>query len=378
MESNMKTISIIKCFFLLLMPLSSSLGDYTNITPAEVHTRLVNGDTLIVLDVREVVEYVARHIAEPEGQLPLTPVNIPYSSGVLAAECDRLPRDVDIIVHCASGGRSALASAFLVDQGFTLIYNMTGGFRAWTFEAGIEGYGDHSGEWIRPADTLDVTIPGISGQDTSRIGFSPGAIPVADSIYIELHHASSLAPIPQDVPESELEGLFRVTVLDPFGLSLFIADSLALADTIGIRLFPRYPAFKTGSPYFFANEDMTVFIPGEGWRPVPYSFDGLSFYREETTLRRWYNVQGSGYTGVNAHMLPEQIVVALYPNPFNDAVKIIAPANAQIVIYDIRGRLIQRLQGSVWTPDRFVQSGLYFIQVQVAQRTVTKRAVYVK
>ena len=102
MESNMKTISIIKCFFLLLMPLSSSLGDYTNITPAELQTRLVNGDTLIVLDVREVFEYVAGHIAEPEGQLPLTPVNMPYSGGVLAAEYNRLPRDVDIIVHCAS------------------------------------------------------------------------------------------------------------------------------------------------------------------------------------------------------------------------------------------------------------------------------------
>ena len=84
---------------------SSALG-YTNLSTAQVYNKLVDGDTLLVLDVREVYEYRAGHMAEPEGQLPLPPVNMPWSSSVLSEKYSRLPRDIDILVYCRSGARS--------------------------------------------------------------------------------------------------------------------------------------------------------------------------------------------------------------------------------------------------------------------------------
>jgi hypothetical protein len=53
---------------------------------------------------------------------------MPWNSKVLQSGYSRLPKDIDIVVHCASGVRGALASAFLDSLGFKRIFNMTGGF----------------------------------------------------------------------------------------------------------------------------------------------------------------------------------------------------------------------------------------------------------
>ena len=141
-----------------LMMLAPTAHAYTNMSPEQVHARLAAGDTLQLLDVREVYEYEAGHIAEPAGQLPLTPANMPWSSDILEAEYNRLPLDCDILVYCRSGGRSAQASAFLESRGFDRIYNMTGGFSSWPYEKRDKGYGDHSGLWIEVSDTQKHTV----------------------------------------------------------------------------------------------------------------------------------------------------------------------------------------------------------------------------
>ena len=89
---------------IVIFVIAPSVLGYTNLTTEEVHNRLVQADTLLLLDVREVSEYRNGHIAEPTGQLPLTPVNMPLNSNILSAEYSRLPTDIDIIVYCRSGG----------------------------------------------------------------------------------------------------------------------------------------------------------------------------------------------------------------------------------------------------------------------------------
>ena len=125
----MKKLAIVLISLCLTQPVS--LLAYTNLTPEEVHQKLVNGDTLLLLDVREIDEYEEGHIAEPPGHLPLTPALMPWSSGILENYYYRLPTNMDIIVYCRSGGRSASASAFLESQDFTRIFNMTSGFSGW-------------------------------------------------------------------------------------------------------------------------------------------------------------------------------------------------------------------------------------------------------
>ena len=255
---------------------------------------------------------------------------------------------------------------------------MTGGFLAWTFETRKEGYGDHSGKWIHLDDEQPVSIPCVAGNDTSTIVFPSEAVPQDDSVYIELHFASSGFPIPPDVPQSELNGLFRVTALDPFGLSMFDGDSLVLADTISIDLIPKYPPLKLHFTIPSANENLTVYVPGAGWQSVPFTCDGLTFHRSETILRRWYNAEGSEYTGILSQTQSKEIEIQIYPNPFNDAVNIIAPTDALITIYDIRGRLIHESKEHVWSPDKFVESGIYMVRIQFERKSHVRRVVYLK
>ena len=186
----MKTLSL-NIIIAVLLSIVPSVWGYTNLTPAEVHNRLIQGDTVLLLDVREVSEYRAGHMAEPLGQLPLTPVNMPWNSNVLSVEYHRLPKNIDIIVYCRFGGRSAAASTFLESKGFTRTFNMTGGLSSWTYEHRDKGFGDHSGQWVRSSDVYPVTITCSATGDTSKIVFPPDALPGTDSIYIELHFASS-------------------------------------------------------------------------------------------------------------------------------------------------------------------------------------------
>ncbi|MFC2119774.1 rhodanese-like domain-containing protein [Bacteroidota bacterium] len=358
---------------MIISPFVSASWGYSDITPAELHTRLADGDTLILLDVREISEYYAGHIAEPDGQLPLTPVNMPWNSNVLSAQYNRLPTDIDIIVYCQSGGRSALASAFLESNGFSRVYNMTNGFSSWSYETRDGGFGNHTGQWVSSTGSDPVTVTCVETGDTSKIIFPVSTIPGTDSIYLELHFASPYEFIPPNVPQSDFVGLFRVSALDPFGLSLFISDSLVLSNTAEIILIPEFHSNIVFDP------ELKVFIPGEEWRIVSSNFVIPAFFRNEAVLRKWYNGEGFFTTDVIAlHSHPEKFDVQVFPNPFNGSVHIVAPADALLFIYDIRGRLIEKLNSPVWSPAGSVGSGLYFVNVRIEDRALTEKVIYMK
>lgn len=94
------------------------------ISPPDLHTRLHNGDNLIVLDVRSADEYGRDgHIAGSR----LMPLN------TLPQRASELPRDQTqiIICVCRSGARSQIACETLAAQGFTNVLNMSGGMIMW-------------------------------------------------------------------------------------------------------------------------------------------------------------------------------------------------------------------------------------------------------
>ena len=93
-----------------------------DITPAELKERLAKGEKPFILDVREDWEYQEQNIGA---------VNIPL--GALSERLYELEdhKNDEIIVHCRSGARSASARAFLQQQGFTNVRNLTGGIMAY-------------------------------------------------------------------------------------------------------------------------------------------------------------------------------------------------------------------------------------------------------
>jgi hydroxyacylglutathione hydrolase len=95
------------------------------IRAAELATMISNGAVQVV-DVRTANEWHAGH-------LPDAP-NIPLAT--LSARLAEIARDRPVVVHCQSGGRSAIAASLLRARGVEHVVNLAGGFAAWR-EAGF-------------------------------------------------------------------------------------------------------------------------------------------------------------------------------------------------------------------------------------------------
>jgi rhodanese-related sulfurtransferase len=93
------------------------------IAPAALAQRIAAGDAPVVLDVRTPEEYAAGHIPGA--------VNIPHDQ--LRDRLGELPenRDTEIVVHCQSGRRAALAEDALGEAGFTHFVDLDGHIAAW-------------------------------------------------------------------------------------------------------------------------------------------------------------------------------------------------------------------------------------------------------
>ncbi|MCF8450788.1 MAG: rhodanese-like domain-containing protein [Taibaiella sp.] len=93
------------------------------ITAQELKTRVENGETLNIIDVREPAEYAEFNIG---GKL------IPLGKivSMQTEELDDL-KDQELILHCKGGTRSMQACVVLEQLGFSNVVNLAGGVQAW-------------------------------------------------------------------------------------------------------------------------------------------------------------------------------------------------------------------------------------------------------
>lgn len=95
---------------------------YENITHKDYSLTYVDATTdHMLIDVRTTSEYASGHIPNA--------INIPLSD--LDAHLNKLPKDKDLVVVCASGNRSKSGANKLVSAGFTNVSNLKGGTMAW-------------------------------------------------------------------------------------------------------------------------------------------------------------------------------------------------------------------------------------------------------
>ena len=103
------------------------------ITAAQAREMIAQGNTLVV-DVREPPE------VEKTGKVAGA-VNVSRSFLEFRADPDSPSHDKNfakgknVIVYCASGGRSALSGKLLKDMGYERVYNL-GGFKDWAESGG--------------------------------------------------------------------------------------------------------------------------------------------------------------------------------------------------------------------------------------------------
>ncbi len=94
-----------------------------SITNAELAERIREGSAPIILDVRTAKEYRASHIPGS--------INLPHDQ--LPARLSRLQiaTTEEVVVHCESGRRAAVAEEILTDAGYSRVRSLKGHMKGW-------------------------------------------------------------------------------------------------------------------------------------------------------------------------------------------------------------------------------------------------------
>ncbi len=98
----------------------------TNLTPAEAESLLQSNHDVIVVDVRTQEEFAEGHLAGAK--------NVNFNSPQFLEKMKEFAGK-KVLLHCASGGRSARAIEGLSGLSFEKLYHLPKGFNAWQ-EAG--------------------------------------------------------------------------------------------------------------------------------------------------------------------------------------------------------------------------------------------------
>lgn len=98
------------------------MASFTITDPESLAQRLADGETPVLLDVREDWEYQTCHLPDslhvPMGQIP--------------SRLDEIPADRPVVCICHHGGRSEQVARYLAAQGRESVENLAGGVDAWS------------------------------------------------------------------------------------------------------------------------------------------------------------------------------------------------------------------------------------------------------
>ncbi|PYS73945.1 MAG: sulfurtransferase [Acidobacteria bacterium] len=98
------------------------------VTVAETRERMTANPGAKLVDVREDHEWEAAHAAG----------SIHLGKGIIERDVEETIPDkaAEVILYCGGGFRSALAADVLQTMGYTNVFSMAGGWKAWKVEGG--------------------------------------------------------------------------------------------------------------------------------------------------------------------------------------------------------------------------------------------------
>lgn len=156
------SITLISILVISLCNMGISMSEVRDISAKELEVMINEGQPVVVIDVREPIEYIAEHIL---GSI-LFPVDSIISNSKI------LEKDSQYMIICGKGGRSRLVSDFLVKEGFSNVTNVTGGLAEYEGKTVklteqkvmVTSYNpDISVEWImQDFDDIDGNVVNIS------------------------------------------------------------------------------------------------------------------------------------------------------------------------------------------------------------------------
>ena len=102
------------------------------ISGAQAQAKVAAG--AVLLDIRDSAELA--ETGRAVGSLHIPRGSLEFKADPTSASRDlQLQLDRPVVLHCAAGGRAALAGKLLMDMGYTQVYNL-GGFKDWKESGG--------------------------------------------------------------------------------------------------------------------------------------------------------------------------------------------------------------------------------------------------
>jgi rhodanese-related sulfurtransferase len=112
-------ILVVACSRLSLSEPTKNADGYTDITAEQLAEMLKDKDFVLV----------NTHIPY-DGDIPQTDLSIPFDE--ISEHLDELPgKDAKIVLYCRSGNMSTTAAETLVARGYTNVFEVDGGMKAW-------------------------------------------------------------------------------------------------------------------------------------------------------------------------------------------------------------------------------------------------------
>ncbi len=121
MKNWIKITAIVFALFVSATSFAQTPG-FHDVQVAEFE-KLTNAGKGTTLDVRTPKEYVEGHL---KGS-----INMNYFDKDFKDQLGKLDKAKPVYVYCHSGGRSSKAMSIMKSQGFTAVYNLTGGYAGW-------------------------------------------------------------------------------------------------------------------------------------------------------------------------------------------------------------------------------------------------------
>ena len=100
------------------------MNNIQEISVQSLNKKINNKEKFSLIDVRENQELKISKIEES--------IHIPMNT--IVDNMSKIDFSIPIIIMCKSGGRSAQVCQYLMDQGYSNIYNLKGGIISWALE----------------------------------------------------------------------------------------------------------------------------------------------------------------------------------------------------------------------------------------------------
>jgi rhodanese-related sulfurtransferase len=121
----MHRIAVVSLLVMIAVPLGgcSPGGGSATISQDELSGEIAGGSKILLLDVRTQEEFQNGH---SPGAL-----NVPHDEAENWLRNQKLSRDLDVVVYCETGRRSATVQQLFVNAGFTSVRHLAGDMKAW-------------------------------------------------------------------------------------------------------------------------------------------------------------------------------------------------------------------------------------------------------